>query len=83
MKQLTLKRFIHISEQGQEPKEAPSMEIDINIEFDDEEYVVKSVDTKIFGKTWEKDNQPFLKSFQEVIYNITDEVDLAEEFKNK
>ena len=83
MKQLTLKRFIHISEQGQEPKEAPSMEIDINVEFDDEEYIVDSVDIKVFGEQWQKNNDAFQTIFEVPIDNIIKEIDLAEEFKNQ
>ena len=83
MKQLTLKRFIHISEQGQEPKEAPSMEIDINVEFDDEEYIVDSVDIKVFGEQWQKNNDAFQTIFEVPIDNIIKEIDLEEEFKNQ
>lgn len=83
MKQLTLKRFIHISEQGQEPKEAPSMEIDINVEFDDEEYIVDSVDIKVFGEQWQKNNDAFQTIFEVPIDNIINEIDLEEEFKNQ
>ena len=83
MKQLTLKRFIHISEQGQEPKEAPSMEIDINVKFDDEEYIVDSVDVKVFGEQWQRNNGDFQKVFEIPIDHIINEVDLDEEYKNQ
>ena len=83
MKQLTLKRFIHISEQGQEPKEAPSMEIDINVKFDDEEYIVDSVDIKVFGEQWQRNNVAFQTIFEVPIDHIINEIDLEEEFKNQ
>lgn len=79
---VTIKRFIHISEQGQEPKESPSMEIDINVNFDEEEYIVDSVDTREFGRPWVKDNSSFLSMFENTIYDIIEEVDLLEEYNS-